>query len=157
MNRESEIAEVKKLGSQIGYGNMMHIASDLWKEYLKEKGFPESGAFVPALQADIESRPLETLVRQGAVQPKQTAGKFRKKPVIINAVQWLADQESWEKIMLMGVSDWKPGEMGSGTFLILTLEGYMLAKKEDWIIKGVKGEFYPCKPDIFEQTYEVVK
>jgi hypothetical protein len=45
-------------------------------------------------------------------------------------------------------------EMG---LLIPTLEGLLLGRQNDWIIKGVKGEFYPCKPDIFEQTYEEVK
>ena len=40
---------------------------------------------------------------------------------------------------------------------IPTLEGLHLAKQNDWIIKGIKGELYPCKPDIFEQTYEMVK
>jgi hypothetical protein len=53
----------------------------------------------------------------------------------------------------------KPGvgfTPSEGTFLIPTLEGDMQAVIADWIIRGVKGEFYPCKPDIFEQTYEPV-
>ena len=82
--------------------------------------------------------------------------KFRKKPVVIDAEQWRASAESWDKIMDMGLKKWKPGEMGSKTFIIETLEGDHLAKNGDWIIKGVAGEFYPCKPDIFEATYEVV-
>jgi hypothetical protein len=45
----------------------------------------------------------------------------------------------------------------NGVWSILTLEGTMDANPGDWIIKGVKGEFYPCKPDIFEQTYEKVE
>lgn len=80
--------------------------------------------------------------------------KFRKKPVVIEAEQWRGDNESWDKIMAMKLTNWKPGEMGSNTFIIKTLEGNHLAQKGDWIIKGIKGEFYPCKPDIFEQTYE---
>jgi len=80
--------------------------------------------------------------------------KYRKKPVVIEAVQWTNDKESWDNIMSMGLSKWKPGEMGSGTFIIETLEGDHLAKSGDYIIKGVQGEFYPCKPDIFEETYE---
>ncbi len=83
--------------------------------------------------------------------------KFRKKPVIIEAVQWLASKQSWDDIMAMGIgSRWKPGVMGSETFYVETLEGDHLASKGDFIIKGVKGEFYPCKPDIFEMTYDKV-
>jgi hypothetical protein len=48
----------------------------------------------------------------------------------------------------------EPGEMGTNSFYIPTLEGNMKAQMNDWIIKGVNGEFYPCKPDIFEKTYE---
>jgi hypothetical protein len=51
-----------------------------------------------------------------------------------------------------------PGDLcGRGQFLIQTLEGDMHANPGDWIIKGVKGEFYPCKPDIFAATYEAVE
>ncbi len=83
--------------------------------------------------------------------------KFRKKPIIIDAEQWLGSKETWDKIITMGVIKWKPGEMGSNTFIIETLEGNHLAKKVDWIIKGIKEEFYPCKPDIFAKTYEKVE
>jgi hypothetical protein len=81
--------------------------------------------------------------------------KFRKKPVVIEAVQWNADLQSWDEIKAFGCPT-KPGEMGSKTFLIPTIEGDMIASKGDYIIKGVKGEFYPCKSDIFEATYESV-
>ena len=80
--------------------------------------------------------------------------KYRKKPVVIDAVQWTGTKESWDKIMAMGLAKWKPGEIGSKTFIIETLEGDHLASANDYIIKGVAGEFYPCKQDIFEQTYE---
>lgn len=79
---------------------------------------------------------------------------FRKKPVTIEAVQWLGTKASWDAILTMGLVSWQPGDMGSDSFIIQTLEGDHLARKGDWIIKGVKGEFYPCKPDIFELTYE---
>jgi len=80
--------------------------------------------------------------------------RFRKKPVVIDAVQWTGDKQSWDAILAMGEIAWQPGEMGSDTFHIATLEGDHLVRKGDWIIKGVKGEFYPCKPDIFDATYE---
>lgn len=82
--------------------------------------------------------------------------KYRKKPVIVEAVQFLATRESFDAILAMGLRNWKPGEMGTNTFIIETLEGDHLVRKDDYIIKGVKGEFYPCKPDIFEMTYEKV-
>lgn len=87
--------------------------------------------------------------------------KFRKKPVVINAEQVPVD-DIIENIELHG-RVW--GLFMSGNFDdfmmttdkgydIHTLEGVMHASPGDWIIKGVKGEFYPCKPDIFEATYE---
>ena len=83
--------------------------------------------------------------------------KYRKKPVVVEAVQFLATRESFDAILAMGLRNWKPGEMGTDTFIIETLEGDHLVRKDDYIIKGIKGEFYPCKPDIFEMTYEKVK
>lgn len=83
--------------------------------------------------------------------------KYRKKPVVINAVKWHGTKTSWNQIIAMGLRDWKPGEMGSDSFIITTLEGDHLARKGDYIIRGVQGEFYPCKPDIFEATYEPVE
>ena len=85
--------------------------------------------------------------------------KFKKRPVIIDAVQWNVTNSAWQGIMDMGLAQkrWKPGLRGSGTFYIVTLEGDMLVSQGDWVIKGVSGEFYPCKPDIFDLTYEEVK
>lgn len=80
--------------------------------------------------------------------------KFVKKPVVVDAVQFLATKKSFDEITnFIGLS-WYPGELGSESFYIETLEGKMLCRKGDWVIKGVNGEFYPCKPDIFEKTYE---
>ncbi len=89
--------------------------------------------------------------------------KFRKKPVIIDAVKWTgnnlrevidftglhpsANKWTWEKYEEVVCRE---------GLKIFTLEGPLMATIGDWIIKGVKGEFYPCKPDIFEATYEPV-
>ncbi len=83
--------------------------------------------------------------------------KFRKKPVVIEAVQlrWDTWSEMCDLIKDKGCGG-KFGEAGSINLAIPTLEGVMTASENDWIIKGVKGEIYPCKPDIFEATYEVV-
>lgn len=80
--------------------------------------------------------------------------KYKKKPVVIDAVQWDGTKKSWDAIMSMGDVPWKPGEMFTDTFIITTLEGDHLVSKGDYVIRGVAGEFYPCKPDIFDQTYD---
>lgn len=82
--------------------------------------------------------------------------KYRKKPVVIEAVQWFKHGDH-PQVMRYGQSivDQYPGYAGCG--LIVTREGNMHVRPHDWIIKGVKGEFYPCKPDIFKETYEEVK
>ncbi len=76
--------------------------------------------------------------------------KFRKKPVVIEAVQ-LTPETVDEAIAFCGGSIKSHPMTG---VVIETLEGDMLASNGDWIIKGIKGEFYPCKPDIFEATYD---
>ena len=78
--------------------------------------------------------------------------KYRKKPVVIEAVQFDGTLQSLEAMDIPEVSQ----ELTSDTCQIETLEGVMTARKGDWIIKGVHGEFYPCKPDIFAATYEAV-
>ena len=77
------------------------------------------------------------------------AERFRKKPVVIEAVKYTG--ENGQEIgLFVGAAD----RNEENQFLIHTLEGTMAADPGDWIIKGIQGEFYPCKPDIFEQTYE---
>ncbi|KKL95573.1 hypothetical protein LCGC14_1853280 [marine sediment metagenome] len=88
--------------------------------------------------------------------------KYRKKPVVIEAVQlrWDAWSEMCEFAGVGYLTDGKPeGEMDSLKIgmNIPTLEGLHHASENDWIIKGIKGELYPCKPDIFEATYEKVE
>ena len=76
--------------------------------------------------------------------------KFRKKPVEIEAVQWTGTNAP-EVLDFIGTT----GRMSAdGSLFIDTLEGTMRAYSGDWIIRGVKGEFYPCKPEIFTATYE---
>jgi len=78
--------------------------------------------------------------------------KVRKKPVVVEAVQYIGTKESIAKILSL--------DNNIGLFPdhleIKTLEGTHRADIGDWIIKGIKGEFYPCKPDIFEKTYEIL-
>ena len=97
--------------------------------------------------------------------------KFRKKPVVIEAVQLRRD--NWgEMCVHAGVGmepgkprgcyvgpDGKPTDDSGGRLglIIPTLEGDMVATEGDWVIRGIKGELYPCKPDIFAATYEPVE
>lgn len=77
--------------------------------------------------------------------------KFRKKPVVIEAVQWFEGDPLPEGVEMHCVAD----GLGVPSFpSIKTLEGWMTVSSGDWVITGVKGERYPCKPDIFEATYE---
>jgi hypothetical protein len=85
--------------------------------------------------------------------------KFRKKPVVIEAEHFSTNNEIGSPTMDRIVNWVNQGHVPpiashNGTDIyIQTLEGLMTATCGDWIIKGVKGEFYPCKPDIFEATY----
>lgn len=95
--------------------------------------------------------------------------KYRKKPVVIEAFEWLGNYEG--SAFALGI--WVAQSSGKsfdelvnnnpffitkeGELEINTLEGKMTAQLKDFIICGVNGEFYPCKPDIFEKTYEVVE
>jgi len=88
--------------------------------------------------------------------------KFRKKPVVIEAVRWSGSNRDEVLALLDGAKAIVPLDGFQDSRLppyisIETLEGRMHAQLQDWIIKGVKGEFYPCKPDIFEATYEPVE
>lgn len=81
--------------------------------------------------------------------------KFRKKPVVIEAVHFTDSLTPAELFDFLGNFDHV--DVSREHILIRTLEGVMRADPGDWIIKGVKGEFYPCKPDIFKATYELVE
>jgi len=97
--------------------------------------------------------------------------KFKKRPIVIEAVHYTGTPSSFAECMMFiqdGHSDFKHlppapddphvepgiGVMANGEILIPTLEGTMTCRPGDWIIRGVKGEVYPCKSDIFEATYE---
>lgn len=81
---------------------------------------------------------------------------YRKKPLVIEAIQFKSDGSANVVAIqeFMGKHISPEYESGDTFILIRTLEGIMRADINDWIIKGVKGEFYPCKPDIFQQSYE---
>ena len=82
--------------------------------------------------------------------------KYRKKPVVIEAEQWLPCYGSKTEFPCPPAPSQFLRLKGS-KWEIKTLEGWYKLMPFDWIIRGIKGEYYPCKPDIFEQTYEKVE
>jgi len=76
---------------------------------------------------------------------------FRKRPVLVEAVQWTGD--NLDEVLALGLTV-TPAH--NRTIEIRTLEGTMTAIPGDYIIKGIEGEFYPCKPTIFDESYELV-
>jgi len=90
--------------------------------------------------------------------------KYRKKPVVIEAIQWTGNTTEIKEFCgnncsyNVDDSTWKVGKgIPHEELVIHTLEGDMKARRNDYIIKGINGEFYPCKPDIFEKTYELAE
>ena len=77
--------------------------------------------------------------------------RCKKKPVVIEAVQFTGNFDEIEKFV-GGDAEFRNGEL-----IVATLEGAMHASPNDFIIKGVHGEFYPCKPDIFKETYDLAE
>lgn len=77
--------------------------------------------------------------------------RYRKRPVVVEAWQWNGqrpeDRPTWVRAAGCYLTH-------DGVLIVPTLEGDMMASLTDWIIRGVKGELYPCKPDIFVETYE---
>ena len=89
--------------------------------------------------------------------------KYRKKPIVIEAIQWVGNTNEVKNFCgdkcsySIYDSAWRVGKgVPHEELVIHTLEGDMKASRNDYIIKGVNGEFYPCKPDVFEKTYEFI-
>lgn len=80
--------------------------------------------------------------------------RYRKKPVVIEAVKWDGRSGTIFPLAPFENATKAPEVQEDGSLSITTLEGVMLADMGDWVIKGVQGEIYPCKPDIFLSTYE---
>jgi hypothetical protein len=80
--------------------------------------------------------------------------KFRKKPVVIEALIYTGENHKEIESFIGHTIEWKTANPMIG--MICTLEGTMALTHGDFLIKGINGEFYPCKPDIFVKTYEVV-
>ena len=81
--------------------------------------------------------------------------KYRKKPVVIDAIQWTGDNHA--EIFEFTEGKAYLSSSHSSTLIVETLEGKMVAEKGCYIIRGVNGEYYPCQEDIFNKTYEPVE
>ena len=85
--------------------------------------------------------------------------KVRKKPIVVEAVQW--DGTNFDEVKELDKSshnkEYRKIFHMKNNLKIRTIEGDMMAVFGDWIIRGVKGELYPCKPDVFDKTYDIVK
>jgi hypothetical protein len=81
---------------------------------------------------------------------------FRKKPIVVEAVQYLNDDTSLEAIYAMGCNKLRFAGDGTPDLMIPTLEGDHRAPPRWWIVRGIKGEFYPVEPNIFDATYTEV-
>lgn len=110
--------------------------TDVEKEWTKENNM-------------TQNKDLTSAAVRGEAVAESSAMRFRKKPVEIEAIQWTGKLECLDAFNIPELRQ----SLGSKNVGIPTLEGTMIAHVGDWIIKGVKGEFYPCKPDIFELTY----
>jgi len=84
--------------------------------------------------------------------------KYRKKPIVIEAVKWDGSKEVWDTIAAWtDEKAWHTNGSAYGASIVIpTLEGEMRGAQGDYIIKGIQGEIYPCKPDIFHATYDEV-
>ena len=101
------------------------------------------------------------------LESKRYGSRYRKKAIVISAIQW--NGTNFDEIRTFtrnkikkqeGIGGSEDGEGYPQKYIQLTiptLEGDHLVSEGDWVIRGVKGEFYPCKPDIFKETYEEVK
>lgn len=88
--------------------------------------------------------------------------KYRKKPVVIDAMQWIGTNIDEVLKFCAGDANYELMARGNAELVISTLEdgngtARHVASRGDWIIRGVQGEFYPCKPEIFDATYEAAE
>ena len=121
-----------------------------------QRAAPDASGEAQAGPDHVGSRVPRTETSPQGDAKEDCAVRFRKKPVVIEAIQFDGSHESADEI----ISFWPAIKKAYGPrgylegLQIKTLEGTMRADGGDWIIQGVKGELYPCKPDIFEATYE---
>lgn len=148
--------DIEKAKSDIVYfaEQFLDIKLQSWQKDLL-RAFQRGDRFVFMAGCRYGKRMLYDLT-MGWLKFKEEGGsvmKYRKKPVVIEALQYTGYNDDEIIKFTKGMA-----QKGVGKSLIIpTLEGDHIASVGDYIIKGIKGEFYPCKPDIFEKTYEKVE
>lgn len=78
--------------------------------------------------------------------------KYRKRPVVVEAIQWTG--KNYKDVQAFAGKSIVHYFQEAEVLMVRTLEGNMFASRGDYIVKGTRGEFYPCKPDVFQETYE---
>lgn len=154
--------EMLALGKEIdtSYGPMQP------PEIQEDKAIPYLAALIEGLQRRVPSAMWNDIASSG--DEKEKSMKYRKKPVVIEAFKWTGDidQEEDPEWIIEAIERhevWfrfteSPDPIVNRTRMVIkTLEGEMEANPGDFIIQGIAGEIYPCKPDIFEKTYEPVE
>jgi|DEB0MinimDraft_10_1074344.scaffolds.fasta_scaffold09810_4 hypothetical protein len=105
-------------------------------------------------EINLFSEDFTKSINQGFPEVSKPIKKYKKKPVVIQAIQYTGDSDNLEKLKEFVTCGFKKNK--DNTLTVPTLEGEHIASIGDYIIKGVEGEFYPCKPRIFKKTYEEV-
>jgi hypothetical protein len=137
------------------FGTQLIDQDNLSKTLDYEKIYKDGIALIRQFEEQIREE------MRNAKLSTNTNFSWRKKPVVIEAFRvalpWKETWPDWAQTAYsQGIIRAAPTEGDHEGLAIKTLEGTMIARKGYWIIKGVKGELYPCKPDIFEVTYEQV-
>lgn len=88
--------------------------------------------------------------------------RYRKRPVVVDAIQWTGSNDDEIRAFIGGAThyfgaDWRNVEDPQRFFVIRTREGDMMLEQGNWLIRGVRGELYPCRQDVFAATYERVE
>ncbi len=128
-------------------------------ETAREDGAPNAAAAQGAADPAPETDPAHAAAAGAGTgaPPSELSGQYRKRPVVIEAFRFGIDKPQlwWKEAVDRGAA-WVQGGLDKEQYAtIRTLEGDHRANHGDWIIRGIKGELYPCKPEIFEATYEL--
>lgn len=116
-------------------------------------GAHTDGYFSDKIRQEYESKLSKLGITRG-----ERVMRFRKKPVEVEAIEWTGkNMKEIRKFVGSRAMFQEHVQTKEPILTISTLEGSHLASIGDWIIRGIKGEFYPCKPDIFKQTYDLVE
>jgi len=154
---EAQLADKKAaLAAQAeGHRNVLETLTRRHKKDLLGQSVRLDSSHMEVLRRVNEAHAAELAALRG--EPTLIVKSYRKKPIEVEAIQYDGDNfnhiQEWSDGAVYDNFMPEPTDLRSSHLRIQTLEGIMIANVGDWIIKGVQGEFYPCKPGIFEETY----